>query len=121
MLRRGRARATWISCPCFGARGTSTISSRRPRRGHHELDRASYLLTFNEPEFSAQANISPRRAAQLWPILVEIAQNYSLELVAPCVSSGVHGERWWGAVHGLHGECEFDYGGTGVFVRRCVR
>ena len=36
--------------------------------------------------------------------------------MAPCVSSGVHGERWWAPWQGnctaLHGSCEFDYGCT---------
>ena len=36
--------------------------------------------------------------------------------MAPCVSSGVHGERWWAPWQSnctaLHGSCEFDYGCT---------
>ena len=80
-----RARASMDFVPMFWGEGHINDFLAAPEAWHHELDRASYLLTFNEPEFAAQANISPRRAAQLWPILVEIAQNYSLELVAPCV------------------------------------
>ena len=111
-----RARASMDFVPMFWGESHIDDFLAAPEAWHHELDRASYLLTFNEPEFAAQANISPRRAAQLWPTLVEIAQNYSLELVAPCVSSGVHGERWWAPWQSnctaLHGSCEFDYGCT---------
>lgn len=45
-----------------------------------------YLLGFNEPNFSSQANLTPQQAADLWPTLEAIAADYDLKLVAPAVN-----------------------------------
>ena len=47
---------------------------------------SKYLLGFNEPNFTTQANITPREAAALWPRLENIARDYNLELVGPAVN-----------------------------------
>lgn len=47
---------------------------------------AQYLLGFNEPNFRSQANMTPSRAAQLWPILEDVARRKGLKLVAPAVN-----------------------------------
>ncbi len=39
---------------------------------------AKYLLGFNEPNFTTQANLTPRQAAALWPKLEAIAKDYNL-------------------------------------------
>jgi Glycosyl hydrolase catalytic core len=44
---------------------------------------AAYLLGFNEPNFGAQANLTPEQAAAAWPKLEEIARARNLELVSP--------------------------------------
>ncbi|HEX6241815.1 MAG TPA: glycoside hydrolase family protein, partial [Polyangiales bacterium] len=44
---------------------------------------AKYLLGFNEPNFGAQANLTPEQAAAAWPQLEEIARARNLKLVSP--------------------------------------
>lgn len=50
---------------------------------HPEVE---YLLGFNEPNFLEQANLTPQQAADLWPRLEAIADDYNLKLVAPAVN-----------------------------------
>ena len=45
-----------------------------------------YLLGFNEPNFKAQANMTPTQAAAAWPALQAIADQYGLKLVSPAVN-----------------------------------
>ena len=45
-----------------------------------------YLLTYNEPNFQDQANMTPAYAASLWPTFEEIAEEYDLELVGPALN-----------------------------------
>lgn len=56
-----------------------------------------WLLGFNEPNFSSQANMTPTEAAKLWPKLEKIADDYGLKLAAPALNfSGekVGGRTW---------------------------
>ena len=55
------------------------------------------LLGFNEPNFSAQAGMTPQQAAAAWPRLEQLAAEYHLELVAPALNftSEVVGGRAW--------------------------
>jgi hypothetical protein len=45
-----------------------------------------YVLGFNEPNFKAQANMTPTQAAAAWPQLQAIADQYDLKLVSPAVN-----------------------------------
>lgn len=45
-----------------------------------------YLLGFNEPNFVAQANMSPEAAAERWPQVQALAEELGLELVGPAVN-----------------------------------
>ena len=47
---------------------------------------AKYLLGFNEPNFTSQANMTPSQAAAVWPKLEKIARDYGLKIVAPAVN-----------------------------------
>jgi hypothetical protein len=49
-------------------------------------DKIKYLLGFNEPNFKAQANMTPTQAAAAWPQLQAIADQYNLKLVSPAVN-----------------------------------
>jgi hypothetical protein len=78
------------------------------------LQQASYLLTFNEPELEEQANISPTEAALLWSAIETIASTYELQIVAPCLTHG-QGETWFvewelqcNLLYGRH--CQYDFG-----------
>lgn len=52
------------------------------------------LLGYNEPERSKQGNISVDRAIQLWPKLVELAEQKNLRLGSPAPSSDQGGMRY---------------------------
>lgn len=45
-----------------------------------------YLLGFNEPNFKAQANMTPQEAADVWPRLEVIAEEFDLKLVGPALN-----------------------------------
>jgi len=45
-----------------------------------------YLLGFNEPNFTTQANMTTEEAAAVWPRLEAIADDYGLKLVSPAVN-----------------------------------
>ncbi len=58
-----------------------------------------YLLGFNEPNFSSQANMTPAQAAAIWPRLESIAARYHLRLVSPALN--FTGEQVGGKVWGI--------------------
>jgi hypothetical protein len=47
---------------------------------------SKYLLGFNEPNFSSQANLTPTQAANLWPQVEAIAKSAGIPLVSPAVN-----------------------------------
>lgn len=47
-----------------------------------------YLLAFNEPNLKDQANMTPTRAAELWPPVVALAKELNLKLVSPAMNYG---------------------------------
>jgi hypothetical protein len=47
---------------------------------------AKYLLTFNEPNFFSQANLTPAQAAALWPQIEQIASQRGLKIVSPALN-----------------------------------
>jgi hypothetical protein len=44
---------------------------------------AKYLLTFNEPNFGSQANLTPAQAAALWPQIEQFAKSRGMAIVSP--------------------------------------
>ncbi len=59
-------------------------------------DGTRYLLGFNEPNFSSQANMTPAQAAEKWPELEALAEQYGTALVSPALNFS--GERVGGRV-----------------------
>ena len=47
-----------------------------------------YLLGFNEPNLTDQANMTPKQAAELWPPIVALAKELKLQLVSPAMNYG---------------------------------
>jgi len=45
-----------------------------------------YLLSFNEPNFKQQGNLTPSQAAAQWPKLERIADEFNLKIVGPAVN-----------------------------------
>jgi hypothetical protein len=47
---------------------------------------ADYLLTFNEPNFHAQSNLTAQAAADLWPTIEQKAKAAGIPLVSPAMN-----------------------------------
>ena len=60
---------------------------------------AQYLMGFNEPNFSSQANMTPAQAAAVWDQLEFLAQEFNLKLISPALN--FTGERVGGHVWGI--------------------
>lgn len=84
-----------------------------------------YLLGFNEPNFTAQANMTPQKAAEEWPKVKALADELGLKLVAPALNYSPNPPytdplKWMDEFVALVGLDAFDYtavhnyGGLGV-------
>lgn len=84
-----------------------------------------YLLGFNEPNFTAQANMTPQQAAEAWPAVKALADELGLKLVAPALNYSPNPPytdplKWMDEFVALVGPDAFDYtavhnyGGLGV-------
>lgn len=47
-----------------------------------------YILAYNEPNLSDQANMTPTQAAQDWPRVVAIAKELGMKIIAPAMNYG---------------------------------
>lgn len=92
-----------------------------------EHPEVKYILGFNEPNFSAQSNMTPAVAAQKWPAVQQIAADYNLQIVAPALNYSPNPPysqptAWMDEFVALVGNDAFDYvaihnyGGFGVMV-----
>ena len=78
---------------------------------------SKYLLGFNEPNFIAQANLTPVQAASMWPNLEQIATDEGLQLISPAVNwcgdcvEGVTNDPtdWLDQFFAACPNCEVDY------------
>lgn len=50
--------------------------------------KTKYLLAFNEPNLTDQANMTPAQAAALWEPVVSLAKELNLKLVSPAMNYG---------------------------------
>lgn len=50
--------------------------------------KTKYLLAFNEPNLTDQANMTPQQAAELWPPVVALAKELNLKLISPAMNYG---------------------------------
>ena len=84
-----------------------------------------YLLGFNEPNFTSQANMTPQQAAAEWPAVKALADELGLKLVAPALNYSPNPPytdplKWMDEFVALVGLDSFDYtavhnyGGLGV-------
>ena len=86
-----------------------------------------YLLTFNEPNLTGQANMTPAQAAALWPQVEAIANTYNLKIVSPamtyCASGclapyntgSLSGTDWLDAFFADCPGCRVDYIGLHIY------
>lgn len=101
--------------------GINAETLRNYCKAHPEV---KYLLGFNEPNFTNQADLTPAQAAEKWPELQALAKELGLKLVAPALnySTGTYANpsKWMDEFVALVGEDAFDYtaihcyGGLGV-------
>jgi len=78
-----------------------------------------YLLTFNEPNYSVQANMTPAQAASYWPQVEAIADAHNLKIVSPAMSycsgtclagyNNMHGTFWLDDFLTACPSCRIDY------------
>jgi len=58
-----------------------------------------YLLAFNEPNLTDQANMTPSQAAERWPSVKAAAQKHNLKIISPAMNygtlSGYHDPIVW--------------------------
>lgn len=47
-----------------------------------------YILAYNEPNLTDQANMTPAQAAQDWPRLVAVAREVGMKIIAPAMNYG---------------------------------
>jgi hypothetical protein len=47
-----------------------------------------YILSFNEPNLTIQANMTPAQAAQKWPDIKALAQELKMKIIAPAMNYG---------------------------------
>lgn len=87
--------------------------------------KCKYILGFNEPNFKAQANMTPQEAAAKWPDVVALAREFNLKIVAPAMNYSPDAPyqqptSWFDEFVNLVGKDAFDfvaihnYGGFGV-------
>lgn len=71
-------------CP-MAWNGVNADALRAFKAKHPEC---KYLLTFNEPNLTDQANMTPSQAAAKWPAVKAIAQELNLKIVSPAMNYG---------------------------------
>jgi len=109
----------------WGNTGPASIASQVPAG-------ARYLLTFNDPNFGSQSNVTPAEAAAAWPAIVSFAKARGLQLVSPGVEycpSNLCSTKpgnvadpilWLNAfLAACSPACQFDF--TGMSSRQCTK
>lgn len=64
------------------------INEAQILRYAEEHPQAQYLLAYNEPNLTDQANMTPAQAAAAWPALKAVAQKAGLKLISPALNYG---------------------------------
>lgn len=72
-------------CPMIWNANWQESSLRAFKQAHPECE---YLLAYNEPNLTDQANMVPSKAAEDWPRLVSIAKELNMKIIAPAMNYG---------------------------------
>jgi hypothetical protein len=64
------------------------IDASRLRAYKSRHPECTYLLAFNEPNLTDQANMTPAQAAERWPALKAIADELGLKIISPAMNYG---------------------------------
>lgn len=65
-----------------------SFSESRIREWKVAHPETEYILAFNEPNLTDQANMTPEAAAEHWPRLVALAKELDMKLIAPAMNYG---------------------------------
>ena len=65
--------------------GTNEAQIRAYKQSHPQC---AYILAFNEPNLTDQANMTPQQAADKWPALKTLANELNLKIVSPAMNYG---------------------------------
>lgn len=65
-----------------------SFSDSRIREWKQAHPETEYILAFNEPNLTDQANMTPQAAAEHWPRLVALAKELDMKLIAPAMNYG---------------------------------
>lgn len=65
--------------------GINEAQIRAYKQSHPQCE---YILAFNEPNLTDQANMTPARAAEKWPELKNLATELGLKIVSPAMNYG---------------------------------
>lgn len=72
-------------CPMIWNGNYNPDNIRNYKRAHPE---AEYILAFNEPNLTDQANMTPAEAAVFWPDIVSLADELGMKLISPAMNYG---------------------------------
>lgn len=72
-------------CPMAWNANYSSTRIKKYKQDHPEC---KYLLAFNEPNLTDQANMSPQKAAVSWPRLKTLADELGLKIISPAMNYG---------------------------------
>lgn len=72
-------------CPMAWNANWNENTFRQFKQLHPECE---YILAYNEPNLTDQANMIPSKAAEDWPRLVAIAKELNMKLIAPAMNYG---------------------------------
>ncbi|MBO7071181.1 MAG: hypothetical protein J6W09_07805 [Bacteroidales bacterium] len=79
----GQHSMDWV--PMIWNNNYSADNIRRWKQTHPE---AKYILAYNEPNLTDQANMTPAQAAEKWPQVVALAKELGMKLVSPAMNYG---------------------------------
>ena len=72
-------------CPMIWNGNYNPDNIRQYKSKHPE---AQYILAFNEPNLTDQANMTPAKAAELWPPVVALAKELNMRIISPALNYG---------------------------------
>lgn len=72
-------------CPMIWNGNYNPDNIRTYKKSHPE---AEYILAFNEPNLTDQANMTPAQAALFWPDMVALADELGMKLISPAMNYG---------------------------------
>lgn len=72
-------------CPMAWNANWQESTFRNFKKAHPECE---YILAYNEPNLTDQANMIPTKAAEDWPRLVAIAKELNMKIIAPAMNYG---------------------------------